>query len=338
MKEQRDYLMDNIKAFLLFLVAFGHTLDVYKGSGGAELYIMKYLYLFHMPMFAFITGYFTKNYDKARDTAVEKCLIPYLVFQGGYVLMAKIMIHLNLASFNSDVFNGSLIVPSSAFYYLLAVVFWKLSVKDIMRTRYPLICSLVLGLIISVTQMNEFHIGYGAVFSLLPFFVLGVLCDRERIKKLRGRPKWISVVVLIAGIVPAVYLPYQIHSVRMTYSSVGFGNLQGILYRLIFYGIAAVMGMAILCLMTEKKTWFSHVGKASILVYAGSTFLAPHAYVILDKLFHLSGNRIVNMAGMILFCLAVILFCSIPVFLKWYGNVMETIYKFIFKRMGGKNA
>ena len=44
MSKERDYLMDNIKALLLFLVAFGHTLDAYKGTDGIELYMMKYLY------------------------------------------------------------------------------------------------------------------------------------------------------------------------------------------------------------------------------------------------------------------------------------------------------
>lgn len=39
MSKQRDNMMDNVKALLLFLVAFGHTLDVYKGAGGAELYL-----------------------------------------------------------------------------------------------------------------------------------------------------------------------------------------------------------------------------------------------------------------------------------------------------------
>lgn len=50
MLKQRDAMMDNLKALLLFCVAFGHTLDVYKGAGGIELYFMKYIYLFHMPL------------------------------------------------------------------------------------------------------------------------------------------------------------------------------------------------------------------------------------------------------------------------------------------------
>mgnify|MGYP004506432667 CR=1 FL=1 len=332
MLKQRDAMMDNLKALLLFCVAFGHTLDVYKGAGGIELYLMKYIYLFHMPLFAFITGYFTKNLDKARENAVEKCLTPYLVFQGIYVIMANMMIKLGLAAFNSNVFNSSIIVPSSAFYYLLAVFFWKMFAKDIMKLRCPLIISILLGEVISLTQMDEFHIGYGAVFSLLPFFVMGVLCDSEFIKKTRNIPKVVAVIILMLGILPAVYLPYAIHSVRMNYSSVGFGNLEGMAYRLLYYVIAMLMGMALICLMSEKKNIFTNIGKSSILVYAGSTFLAPHGYVLLDKLLSLSSHRIVNLVGMIVYCVCVVLFCSTPVFLQWYNYVINMINKWIVKR------
>lgn len=331
MSKQRDNMMDNVKALLLFLVAFGHTLDVYKGAGGAELYIMKYIYLFHMPLFAFITGYFTKNFERARKTAVEKCLMPYLVFQGVYVIMANVMIHAGLASFNSDVFNSSILIPSSAFYYLLAVFFWKIFAKDIMRVKYPLILAVLLGLTVSLTNMDSFHIGYGAVFSLLPFFALGVICDSEHISRIRQMPKWIAVVALAAGVIPAVYLPYAIHSVRMTYASAGFGNIEGIVYRLIFYVTAVIMGAAIICLMPGKETVISNIGKASILVYAGSTFLAPHGYVLIDKICKLSGNRIMNMAGMIIYCMCLVLFCSIPLFLKWYNHILDILNKWIFK-------
>lgn len=332
MLKQRDAMMDNLKALLLFCVAFGHTLDVYKGAGGIELYLMKYIYLFHMPLFAFITGYFTKNLDKARENAVGKCLTPYLVFQGIYVIMANVMIKLGLAAFNSNVFNSSIIVPSSAFYYLLAVFFWKMFAKDIMKLRCPLIISILLGEVISLTQMDELHIGYGAVFSLLPFFVMGVLCDSEFIKKIRNIPKVVAVIILMLGILPAIYLPYAIHSVRMTYSSVGFGNLEGMAYRLLYYVIAMLMGMALICLMSEKKNIFTNIGKSSILVYAGSTFLAPHGYVLLDKLLSLSSHRIVNLVGMIVYCVCVVLFCSTPVFLQWYNYVINMINKWIVKR------
>lgn len=158
---QRDYLMDNVKAVMLFLVALGHILDVYKNKGFFEMGLMKYIYLFHMPMFAFVTGYFSKNLDKAREKAFRSSLLPYIFFQGIYVLIAQIMIQLGVVSFKSDVFNASVLVPSSAFYYLLAVFFWKLFAKDFFKLKYPIGISIVLGVLISTTKSSEFHVGYG---------------------------------------------------------------------------------------------------------------------------------------------------------------------------------
>ena len=145
--------------------------------------------------------------------------------------------------------------------------------------------------------------------------------------------KIIPIVVLVLGSAPAVFLPYEIHSIRMTYHSVGFNNLEGILYRIVFYIIAVLMGMAIICLMTDKKTIVSHIGVASILVYAGSTFLAPHAYLILDRMFSISNNRVVNLVCIVVFCIAVIFACSVPLFLKWYNKILECIINKVLRKV-----
>ena len=82
---------------------------------------MQYIYLFHMPMFAFITGYFTKNTEKARNSAVRNVLVPYIFWQLLYIITALLFIRLGLASYNTDVFKPSLLLPSSPLYYLLCV-------------------------------------------------------------------------------------------------------------------------------------------------------------------------------------------------------------------------
>ena len=182
-----------------------------------------------------------------------------------------------------------------------------------------------------MTDMEEFHQGLGAVFSLLPFFVLGVGCTRERLEKIRRLPKWGAVLILLLGILPAYFLPYAIHSVRMTYASVGFSNLEGILYRLVFYIIAVFMGMAVIVLMPEKKLGISRIGEASVLVYAGSTFLAPHGYVLLAGYLGLAENRILNLAAIVVFCIVIVVFCAIPLFLKWYKYILAKVEKLLLK-------
>ena len=63
----RNSLFDNIKAVMLILVVAGHTLDPFITNPDSLFrYMMQYIYLFHMPMFAFVTGFFSKNADAIR--------------------------------------------------------------------------------------------------------------------------------------------------------------------------------------------------------------------------------------------------------------------------------
>lgn len=117
----------------------------------------------------------------------------------------------------------------------------------------------------------------------------------------------------------------------MTYGSVGFGNLEGIGYRVIFYVTAALFTAAFINLMPARKHWFSQIGTASILVYAGSTFLAPHAYILIARLLRIPTAPWINIPAMCIFCLAVVLLCSRPIFLKWYQAVMDGLNRLIFK-------
>ena len=59
-KKQRDYLYDNYKAFLIFLVVIGHFIEP-AYTNNEFLYTLKwFIFAFHMPAFIFISGYFFK--------------------------------------------------------------------------------------------------------------------------------------------------------------------------------------------------------------------------------------------------------------------------------------
>ena len=313
---ERNPLFDNVKALMLFLVAFGHVLDVHKADGAFEFALMKWIYLFHMPVFAFVTGYFSKNADRARETALPRALFPYLVLQCCYVLAGRFMIQRGLAFFKADVFNGSILLPSSAFYYLLAVFFWKSFQKDLFRFRHPFVLSVALGAAIGLTDQRAFHVGLGAVFSLLPFFVLGTACDGSAVRAVRRVPKWFWAAVLAGGAAVACWTPYAMHSVRLAYSDAGFGPVEGIAWRLCFYLVATVMGAAVLGLAPAGKSFLSRIGEAALPVYAGSTFLSPHAYLLVAGRAGLPANRVASLAGMALFSFAVVWFCSLPPLLR----------------------
>jgi len=65
MEKERDYLFDNIKGLLILLVVFGHMIESFAFKKSTSINVMYYaIYTFHMPIFIFISGYFSKKIIK----------------------------------------------------------------------------------------------------------------------------------------------------------------------------------------------------------------------------------------------------------------------------------
>lgn len=75
-KQNREYLYDNIRGILILLVVLGHALEYFRLDNKVGEFLYVFIYLFHMPVFIFISGYFSKNLKKGRSTAVETFLVP----------------------------------------------------------------------------------------------------------------------------------------------------------------------------------------------------------------------------------------------------------------------
>ncbi len=81
----RDYQFDNVKGIMLILMVLGHAITHLYAKGTGTL-LTKYLYCaiyaFHMPVFIFIAGYFSKrktDYGTYAARALSGCLMPYLL-------------------------------------------------------------------------------------------------------------------------------------------------------------------------------------------------------------------------------------------------------------------
>ena len=63
---ERDYLYDNIKGILIILVVLCHFLGyaMIKSDTVVRSFII-FIYYFHMPLFIFISGYFSKDPARA---------------------------------------------------------------------------------------------------------------------------------------------------------------------------------------------------------------------------------------------------------------------------------
>lgn len=71
----KDIKLNNIKGLFIFLVVFGHIVEVYKADF-YELFLL--IYAFHMPLFVFISGYLAK---RVKFSKIVNFLLLYLLFQ-----------------------------------------------------------------------------------------------------------------------------------------------------------------------------------------------------------------------------------------------------------------
>ncbi|MBR1769461.1 MAG: acyltransferase family protein, partial [Bacteroidales bacterium] len=66
MTAQRDTRFDTLKGFLILSVVFGHFFLYDQTHSVVSESITNFFYTFHMPLFVFLSGYFTNDYNVVR--------------------------------------------------------------------------------------------------------------------------------------------------------------------------------------------------------------------------------------------------------------------------------
>lgn len=64
--KERDYFFDNSKFYLIALVFIGHIINTCRSNDIAK-WLYDFIYVFHMPAFIFISGYFSIKAETQRQ-------------------------------------------------------------------------------------------------------------------------------------------------------------------------------------------------------------------------------------------------------------------------------
>jgi len=255
----RQFRLDNAKFALITLVVIGHLLEQVKGGSPVMETMYRFIYLFHMPAFAYLSGALSPaTFDaQAGKRWLATLLLPYLIFQALYLLVD--------ATVTSGAFVYRVVQPYWVMWYLLSLATWRLMLPAITATRWPIAITCTIALFVGLLP----DIGYGAslsrTFVFLPFFVAGHMLGT----RVAG-PRWIALGALLVLLLVA----YRFRSVPALwfYGSVGYKDLavSG------WLGIAARFGLllcgglgcwAIVRLMPERGGWMASEGRNSLAVY-----------------------------------------------------------------------
>ncbi len=320
----RDYLMDNLRAIFIILVVWGHILTSMKDQYDNLRSLYIFIFFFHMPAMAFVSGYFSKNLEKIRSNAFVTVFLPYLFLNTIEYAFKVLILHEDLSY---QVLN-----PFWGLWYLLALFLWKFFLKDIVKIRFILPLSFVIAVLSGFSGEFSDDLALGRTLCFLPFFLLGYYCTQEHITRIRKLPKLLGIVIIAAVAVLSTYAAYtRLFKLETLYLRGPYpeeAQLESMLYRILVYVVACAMIFAVTSLFTGKKTILSYIGTSTMTVYIFHLFTIP----LLEKLRLFENQPYVYLIYSILMTALITFVYTLPVVKKAYDTIMDKLTGLIYSK------
>lgn len=317
---KNSYFIDNIKFILIFLVVFGHLIERYIDTNTTLMGVYMFIYIFHMPLFIFISGFLSKNVNKSKTIYLKSLLIPYIVLN---------IIWYTLAYLYTGETTLPLLYPGWTLWFLLSLFFWRISLKHLIKIKYILPLSFFLGLIVGLVS-NGSILSFSRTIVFLPFFLLGYYCDMNKLKKIDDKVNvWIAIFGVTLFVALALFLAdknildYKFLYGSYSYSELGLNIWQGVLYRTLLYLSSIALSIFVCAITPTRKTFYTSIGKSTMYIYAFHIYLVLIVFYLIPKWdSHILTNWIILISP---------LFITYILSLKIFEKVYDSLFKCIFK-------
>lgn len=167
-KRHRSRYWDNIKGILIILMVFAHILYQLQDSSGVINSIVDYIYMFHMPAFVFVSGYFGKSERSRSAESIVKLVFLYFIFDSIMGFMFGF---------------GSLLEPMYSYWYLIALIFWRLTAHHISKFKDINLILIVIAVFAGYFYSINNTFAVSRIISFYPFYMLGYQLPCEKHEK-----------------------------------------------------------------------------------------------------------------------------------------------------------
>lgn len=282
----RDDYLDNVKGILMVSVVYVHMYDMMCLKTGWMYGLRLGILAVQMPLFMFLSGYFGKKDEKRREEALREFLLPFLVFNTLYYLVRQ---------WQGEEFEYGLLRPFNMYWYLMALLLFRLLMPSLKRVRGVLPLSFVLALYAGLDQHLGRTLSLSRAIGFLPFYLMGYYCPKAWLDRAKRIPRPVAALLLVVCAVAAwkltVYFePYV--KASHPYQLVGGYKVQhltwkeGMLMRGSLYVLAPMMGACVLSLCMRCRCIFTAIGRHSLTVYLLHAFPMLGLLELLPKKFH----------------------------------------------------
>ncbi len=179
---ERNHRIDSLKGFLIVLVIVGHVITALDNSNVINHAVMGLIYVFHMPLFILISGYFTRPANEQDGRKLWQNIARMMVT---IVFFHLIWVFLRYSLKGDDPIQILLEFPYGLLWYLLSLIYWRLTVYYTPRAllERPVIYIAIAFLISILSGLTELGklLSIQRALNFFPFFLLGYYYRQGRI-------------------------------------------------------------------------------------------------------------------------------------------------------------
>lgn len=329
--KERDYQLDNIRGILVFFVVFGHALELVRINSGLSAYVYNFIYMFHMPVYIFITGYLSKNISKGRDTAFRKLFIPFLLFNSIWNFIQVVSMRFIEIPLDNPV-AFSFLNPGWALWFILALFLWKLLLPDLLKIKNIFAVVLVIGLFSRLFSEFNIFLSLSRFLVFSPYFIGGYLFNRAGLDRIRKVPYLgAGLIILLTLVFNYFFTFYTNYPTEFLWADRSFSFFSENIFISIFFGaIIYLIGFAFVAVFIKftphKQSFISKLGKHSLPVYILHTYvIGVVSFMLLDLNDNLQLLLLAGISALLAYLL------SQDIVFKQFNKLLDKVDRFLFK-------
>jgi fucose 4-O-acetylase-like acetyltransferase len=327
---------DNARFATVTLVIIGHAIQRQTSDSDNALILYLFIYAFHMPAFAIISGYFSKaSPPSSRQMlkVVTDIVVPYVIFQSIWSLVQW------LVEGNTTL---DLAQPHWTLWFLLSLAVFRLLLPYLVLLRWPLLWAIALSVAVGYSPGVDSTFSLARTIGILPFFVLGWQLRQWKVADWWMRLKrsvWLfrAAAVVVFGVWLTVVVveirPFRDLSIHWFFYDDSYSGLDAQQWwaggvRLGLLALAAVLSAAFFALIPRRQTFWTSFGQATMYVYLLHSFvLYPirESGVLKDD--HASATWLLTM---VFAAIAIAIALSSPIVRRVFRPIVEPKPRWLF--------
>ena len=240
--KKRSIYWDNIKGLLILLTVFAHILYPFQDRAESVNATVDLIYMFHMPAFVFISGFFGKSERSCSFENILKLIILYFVFN----------------SITGFIYGfSSLLQPMYSYWYLIALVVWRLTAHRIAGFKEINLILFITALFAGFYPSIDNTFAAARIIGFYPYYMSGYLLSKEKSNTLTSKnyTKRVSIGLITSASSALIavgaysYFNYSDNALQMG----AYNDPIDAFGRIVLYIIAFLAIYALRCISIERK-------------------------------------------------------------------------------------